>query len=185
MRLCFLIAGLLAGSASQLAAAPLASRQAEMSIEYAVKAAYLTKFIPFISWPEPAFSGAGAPVTICVLGGNPFGSQLEKAAGTSRLAERAIAVRYLAGPDPDASCHLLFIGRGDPTMMDGTLDAMRGRPVVTVTDSGARSRGVIAFVVANNSVRFDIDDSLAAEGGLSISSKLLSLARTVKQRGQP
>ena len=61
---------------------------------------------------------------------------------------------------------------------------MKGRPVVTVTDSGIASRGVISFVVASNRVRFDIDDALASQGGLIISSKLLGLARTVKQRGQ-
>jgi hypothetical protein len=43
---------------------------------------------------------------------------------------------------------------------------------------------VISFVVASNRVRFDIDDALASQGGLIISSKLLGLARTVKQRGQ-
>jgi len=157
---------------------------AQGSLEYAVKAAYLTKFIPFISWPDAAFAGAGAPVTICVLGADVFGGNLEKAAASSRLADRAIAVRYLAGPDPAASCQILFIGAGDQTLIDGTLDAMRGRPVVTVTDSNVRSRGVIAFVLVNNNVRFDIDDALASQGGLVISSKLLGLARTVKQRGR-
>ena len=42
-----LLLGLLPGS---LKAAP--------SLEYAVKAAYLPKFIPFITWPDGAFSGA-------------------------------------------------------------------------------------------------------------------------------
>ena len=158
---------------------------AQGSLEYAVKAAYLTKFVPFISWPDAAFTSTGAPVTICVLGADLFGGNLEKAAASSKLAARAIAVRYLAGPDPTASCQILFIGAGDQTLIDGTLDAMRGRPVVTVTDSRVRSRGVIAFVLVNNNVRFDIDDALASQGGLIISSKLLGLARTVKQRGRP
>ena len=161
------------------------SAAAQGSLEYAVKAAYLTKFIPFISWPDAAFVGADAPVTICVLGPDVFGGNLERAAASSRLADRAIAVRYLAGPDPTASCQILFIGAGDQTLIEGTLDAMRGRPVVTVTDSNIRPRGVIAFVVANNNVRFDIDDALASHGGLIISSKLLGLARRVKQQGQP
>lgn len=158
---------------------------AQGSLEYAVKAAYLTKFIPFISWPDAAFAGAEAPMTICVLGPDVFGGNLEKAAANSRLADRVIAVRYLAGPDPSASCQILFISAGEQTLIDGTLDAMRGRPVVTVMDSNIRSRGVIAFVVANNNVRFDIDDALASQGGLVISSKLLGLARRVKQRSQP
>jgi len=157
---------------------------AQGSLEYAVKAAYLTRFVPFISWPDDVFTGAGAPLTICVLGADVFDGGLEKAAASSKLADRAIAVRHLKGPDASASCQILFIGAGDKSLIDGTLDAMKGRPVVTVTDSGMASRGVISFVLASNRVRFDIDDALASQGGLIISSKLLGLARTVKQRGQ-
>ena len=167
-----------------LAGPDTAPAVAQGSLEYAVKAAYLTRFVPFISWPDDVFAGAGAPLTICVLGDDVFDGRLEKAAASSKLADRAIAVRHLKGPDASASCQILFIGAGDKSLIDGTLDAMKGRPVVTVTDSGIASRGVISFVVASNRVRFDIDDALASQGGLIISSKLLGLARTVKQRGQ-
>ncbi len=69
-------------------------------------------------------------------------------------------------------------------MVGGALEAMKGRAVVTVTDTDAAPRGVVSFVVVGgNRVRFDIDDALAAQGGISIGSKLLGLARTVKQRG--
>jgi hypothetical protein len=92
-----------------------------------------------------------------------------------------MVVRHLAEPDP--GCQLLFIGSADPTVVGAALDATKGQAVVTVTDTNAARRGVISFVVVGNRVRFDIDDSLAAQGGISISSKLLGLARTVKQRG--
>lgn len=151
------------------------------SLEYAVKAAYLTKFIPFIQWPDATFASPAAPITICVLGDDPFGASLDKAASGAKSVDRPILVRRLNEPDP-AACQLLFAG-GDPAVMSAALDAMKGRPVVTVTDRDAAPRGVISFVVAGNRVRFDIDDSLAAEGGLTISSKLLGLARNVKQRG--
>lgn len=152
------------------------------SLEYAVKAAYLTKFIPFIQWPDATFASPTAPVTICVLGDDPFGASLDKAAGGAKPVDRPIVVRRLSEPDP-AACQLLFSGGGDPAVVGAALDAMKGRAVVTVTDMDAVPRGVISFVVIGNRVRFDIDDALAAEGGLTISSKLLGLARNVKQRG--
>jgi hypothetical protein len=151
------------------------------SLEYAVKAAYLTKFIPFIQWPDTAFASPAAPVTICVLGDDPFGPSLDMAAKGAEPAGRPIMVRRLSKPDP-AGCQLLFVG-GDAAVVGGALEAMKGRAVVTVTDTNAAPRGVISFVVVGNRVRFDIDDALAAQGGISISSKLLGLARTVKQRG--
>ena len=155
------------------------------SLEYTVKAAYLPKFIPFIDWPDSAFASPTAPVTICVVGPDPFGGKLEQAIGELKAGDRAIVVRYLPVPDASASCHLIFLGPVNSALAGSTLDAVKGRPVVTVTDSGLRTRGVISFVIQANHVRFDIDDAAAAQGGLTISSKLLKLARAVKQREQP
>jgi hypothetical protein len=102
------------------------------SLEYAVKAAYLTKFIPFIQWPDTAFTSPTAPVTICLLGGDPFGASLDKAAGGAKPVDRPITVRHMDQPDPAAPCQLLFIGSGDPATIASALEAMKGRAVVTV-----------------------------------------------------
>lgn len=161
-----------------IAASLLMARSAggDPAIEYAVKAAYLTKFIPFITWPDTA------SFSICVMGDDdPFAGKLEQAASGTKLGDRPVHVRHVTGPDP--SCQILFLS--DPASAPATLEALRGKPVVTVTDSGLKEHGVISFVIADNHVRFDIDDAAAAQGGLDISSKLLGLAHGVKQRGLP
>src|SRR5258708_1509737 len=159
--------------------------RADVSLEYAVKAAYLPKFVPFITWPDTAFATPTAPVTICVLGADPFGGRLEQAAGGLKSGDRPIAVRYLPASDTSTSCQLIFMGKSGPSEVEETLGAMKGRPVVTVTDSGLKTHGVISFLIDANHVRFDIDDAAAAQSGLVISSKLLGLAHAVKQRNQP
>ena len=163
--------------------APLGRAWGDTSLEYAVKAAYLPKFVPFITWPDTAFASPTAPVTICVLGDDPFGGRLTQAASATTSGDRAIVVHHLAGPDPSASCQMLFLGSADPAVAEGTLQAMKGQPVVTVTDSDLKAHGIISFLIEANHVRFDIDDAAAAEDGLTISSKLLGLAHAVKQRG--
>lgn len=159
-----------------LVAIPTAfSARADPTIEYAVKAAYLTKFVPFITWPEsPNFS-------ICVMGDDPFAGKLETAAANTKVGERPVTVRHVVAPD--TTCQILFLS--DPVSSAATLDTLRAKPVVTVTDSGVKEHGIISFVIADNHVRFDIDDAAAAQAGITISSKLLGLARSVKQRGQP
>ena len=81
----------------------------------------------------------------------------------------------------------MYIGRADSELLGRTLAAVRGTPVLTVTDvaSNAQSHGIINFVTENNHVRFDIDEQAASDNGLAISSKLLNLARSVKPRPQP
>ena len=161
------------------------SLKAAPSLEYAVKAAYLPKFIPFITWPDAAFATPSTPVTICVMGGDPFGGKLEQAAGELKSGNRTITVRYLLAMDAAASCQVIFLGKVDEPAAEETLEAAKGKPVVTVTDSGLKAHGVISFVIEANHVRFDIDEAAASQGGVGISSKLLNLARAVKPRGQP
>jgi hypothetical protein len=153
--------------------------RADTPIEYAVKAAYLTKFVPFIGWPDAVFASATAPVTICILGPDPFGNIIDKAAGGGAGAGRPISIRRIQTAESADGCHIVYVG--DPQA--GTLDALAGKPVVTVTDSGAPTRGVITFVTLDNHVRFDIDDAAAARSGIRISSKLLELAHSVTRRG--
>ena len=150
--------------------------RADDSLEYAVKAAYLTKFIAFIEWPDAA---PGPSFTICVLGPDPFGAVLDHAVMGQKIGDRPLIVRRLAALDPSIVCQMLFLGGADA---GDTLAALKGKPVVTVTDSGLRAHGVISFVLADNHVRFDIDDAAAARGGIKISSKLLELAHAVHRR---
>jgi hypothetical protein len=167
---CLGLAGLLKTPASQA-----------QSVEYAVKAAYLAKFAPFIAWPDRAFAAPDAPLTICILGDDPFGTDLDKALAGQKDGEHPLAARRLAAPDPAAACHILFTR--NEALAEQALTQMRTRPVVTVTDSGMQAHGVISFVVSENHVRFDIDNDAAEAVGLSISSKLLGLAHAVRRKG--
>jgi hypothetical protein len=161
------------------AAWPFQPVMADDNLEYAVKAAYLVKFIPFIEWPDNAFV-PGAPLTICILGGDPFGAVLDKAAAGQRLGDHALEVRRLPVMDPAQACQILFTADGQTAIE--MVDAVKTKPVVTITDSGMRAHGIISFLVADNHVRFDIDDAAAQQAGLAISSKLLDLAHAVRRR---
>jgi YfiR/HmsC-like len=170
---------LLAGLTALALCASGATAQ-DTSIEYGVKGAYLYKFLPFVGWPAAALSSPNAPLTICILGHDPFGTVLDKAVADQHVEARAIAVRRVEAVD--ANCQVVFVGITDPQAEGAALQALQGKPVLTVTDSGAPVPGIIAFVIEANHVRFDIDDAAAARNGLTISSKLLSLARAVKPR---
>jgi hypothetical protein len=151
---------------------------AQSSLEYQVKAAYLTKFVPFIDWPDGTFASQGAPVTLCVLGADPFGATLDKAAATAGRGSRPLTVRRVAITDSMDGCQIVFTGE----IQSDVLDGLRDKPVVTVTDSGVDAKGIISFMVLDGHVRFDIDNAAAEKNGLHISSKLLELAHAVTRR---
>ena len=75
-----------------------------------------------------------------------------------------------------AGCHILYVGRSGGAMVpEGP------RPILLVTDGGVSSdRGMIHFVIDDDRVRFHIDLQEASRRGLSISSRLLNLALSVR-----
>ena len=173
-------------AALALAVGVLTGGAAQPSLEYPVKATYLYKFAPFVDWPAGAFTSTGAPFTICVAGADPFGPLLDQIVGNQRVYQRPIVVRRMAKVEAGAPCQILYLGGGKAQSTGDALAAVRGAPILTVTDSALRTggaKGVIDFVVKDNRVRFEIDDQAAAANGLNISSKLLSLAVAVKPKG--
>src|SRR5580698_5307341 len=47
--------------------------------EYQVKALFLFNFAKYVEWPAAVFTNATAPITIGVLGTDPFGDSLQHA----------------------------------------------------------------------------------------------------------
>ena len=151
------------------------------SLEYPVKANYLVRFSAFVAWPQEAFAGADTPLSICVVGVDPFGPELDKAAAGQAAHGRAITVRRLAETDPGAGCHIVFVGR----MANGAaeVERLRAGPVLVVTDEASGSaRGAIQFVIIGDRVRFKVDEGVLGRG-VAMDSRLLSLAVSV--RGAP
>lgn len=156
--------------------------EAQTSLEYAVKAAYLVKFTPFIDWPENAFPSPGAPLNVCVIGPDPFGPLLDRAAAEQKHdGEHAIRIRRMQAPEP--GCQMAFLS--DAEDQAANLAALEGKPVVTVTDAAKGQEGIINFELVGNHVRFDIDQAQAEAAGIKISSKLLAIAYAVKKGASP
>ena len=170
---------LVLAAALALAAAPAPAQPSEQ----AVKAAFIPKFARYVQWPQARHPGPRDPFHLCVIGRDPFGTILDRAAASEQIEGRAVTVRRLPSADGAAGCHLAFVRGATPTDTTRLLLALRAQPVLTITDSRVGpQRGMIHFTVAGGRVRFFVDDAAAAERGLSISSRLLALALGVRQR---
>lgn len=146
------------------------------TLEYAVKAAYLFKFTPFVEWPATTFATPSSPFLVCVYGADPFGADLDQALGGRSVGEHPVRVRRLQGSDGLNQCQILYVA-GSRAMATAVFSKVRGDPVLTVTEQNlGASGGVVQFVVKGGHVRFSIDSAAAAVNRVSISAKLLSLA---------
>lgn len=152
-------------------------------MEAAVKAAFLPKFAPYATWPAPSVPAAGASYVICVVGRDPFGSLIDEAVVGQRRDVSPLSVRRLDRVDRSSGCHIVYFGGSTVQPVAAGLAALAGAPVLTVTDARVgRDRGIVHFELKSGRVRFHIDDAAAARADLVLSSKLLSLALSVKQR---
>lgn len=151
------------------------------NLEYQVKAAYLLNFTRYVEWPARAFDRPGDPVTICVLGQDPFGSVLDATLLGRTAQGRPASVRRISTVGESEGCHLVFISRETWRTQPDLPRKLRSFGMLTVgeSDEFAQRGGVIAFVIQNEAVRFVVNAEARDRAGLRISSRMLSLAAAV------
>jgi hypothetical protein len=152
----------------------------EQPLEYQVKAAFLLNFTKFTQWPPNAFADGNAPLSICILGDDPFGSVIDQLVQGETADGRKLSVQRLSRAPQPKACQVLFVNKSGKEI--SRMLAQLGPDVLTVGegDPFLRDGGMIAFVVDNRRVRFDINQAAAQSAGIALSSKLLSVARSVK-----
>lgn len=161
-------------------ALPVGGATAAEPLEWAVKATYLYKLVPFVDWPPGSLGPPGQPFEICIIGHDPFGPLLERAVAGQQAAGRPITVRRLPalGAKPDAPCAIAYLGGG--AAAHDALKGLGAAPILTVTD-GVAGGGVIDFVLDQGRVRFRIDEAQAQARHLTLGSPLLGLAVSVNR----
>lgn len=154
------------------AAAPKQPSQAE------VEAVYLFDFGRFVRWPAAADHGR---MHLCVAGSGPVGDELEKTIASETLNGRALDVRHVARPEDESGCAVLFVDSSDRIPMNELLDAVDGKPVLTVSDiPGFCSRGgMVEFELIDKRVRFSVNLDAVTRGHLGVSAELLKVAVNV------
>ena len=166
-----------------IAIANLAGGAEPVAEEYQVKGAFLLNFTKFVDWPPQVFQGPGDPIAICILGQNPFGPLLDRAARETVVAKRSVSVRQVSDGQQASQCQIVFVGASERKRSRAWLDALRGKSVLTVGESEGflANGGVINFKLEGERVRIEISTAAADRAGLHISAKLLSLAQSEKK----
>jgi hypothetical protein len=151
--------------------------------EYQVKAAFLYNFAKFVDWPPQSFHGPDDPITICIVGQNPFGRMLEDTVNGKTLDGRAFAVRNVPAVQQAAGCQILFVSSSERKHLHSILESIKTPGILTVGESEgfAVSGGAINFKLEGGKLRFEINLDAAAKAGLQIRSNLLSLAEIVRK----
>lgn len=175
-----LLARLLVLTAFACALAPCAPAAAPFE-EYQVKAVYLFNFARFVDWPPEVFRDAAQPMTICVVGSDPFAGYLRDAIRDEQVEGRSLALREVRRDEPIDHCNLAFVSRSETGHFDTVLAQAAKQHVLTVSDipDFVRAGGAIGFETRESHVRIQLNMDAAHAAGLTISSKLVRIASVV------
>jgi hypothetical protein len=160
------------------------SAQTRSADEDQVKAAFLLNFGRFVEWPAKAFADQTEPFRICISGATAVANALGVLTISQKLNSRAIAVMLIDHHQPVKQCHMLFIGNVSVKDRKSLLAEATGTSAFTVAEEKDFVDGgsMLALVTTDNRISFAINQQLAEEAGLKISSRLLSLAKLVRGR---
>ncbi|MBW0446460.1 YfiR family protein [bacterium M00.F.Ca.ET.228.01.1.1] len=143
----------------------------------ALEAAYIFNFAQFADWP------AGRPadniLSVCTDPESPLGQALARLDG-KRGGKQAWRVRPLPRAEKAADCQLAVLTAG--TAVSSAIKALLASdaPVVIVSEADAIDHGwVIRLVREGDHLKFDINVTEASRRRITLSSKLMRLARTV------
>ncbi len=160
---------------------PVRGAESSSFTEYNLKAAQIYGIAKFIHWPETAFDHPRAPVVFAVFGKDPFGSDLEEILKDKTLSGRPIIVKRTSQLENLMPCHILFVASSEEKRVDEILEAIRGRPILTVGDMARfpERGGILKMVMEGRRVAFEINLPAASRASLTVESRLSKLARTI------
>ena len=155
------------GLAAVFAAAP--GVRAQVS-EVELKAAFVYNFALFTAWPRETLP-EGRPLSICAMTAAAQIDALRQLRGRT-VAGHTVSVSAAPGT---GACHVV-VYQPDASLTPAAAGAL------TVCDGPEQAchDAVITLIREGDRVRFDVDSARARAKGLSLSSKLLRLARRVR-----
>ena len=147
--------------------------------EYQVKAVFLYNFTQFIDWPVTAFENPEEPFVIGILGDDPFGNFLDLTVKGEHIGTHPIKVKRCKDLRSAMNCHMLYINSTDREWLRTILNAVSEKNILTVSDDPYFNSlgGMIRFYTEENKIKLQINLPRSKEAQLTISSKLLSLAK--------
>jgi hypothetical protein len=145
--------------------------------EAQAKAAVLYNLAQFVEWPPDA---PGATMTIGLVRASSVLTAMQAADGRV-IHGRTVRIRDMQPGEETHTCQIVYIPDLDREGQ-AWLEKNARKPILTVSDDERflRAGGMIRLSFVDARVKFDIDVGHAERAGLRISSKVLTLARVVR-----
>ena len=155
--------------------------------EYEIKAAFLFRIAQFMEWPTNRFRSISEPISLSVLGKDPFGEALENVLANQKIGERSIVIQRQADAVAltNLHCHILFIS-ASAVETEKIVANFRTSATVTVGEGEdfTRKGGHVRLYLHENRLRFEINIAAFERSGLKLHSQVMKLAARITRDGK-
>lgn len=151
------------------------------ALEHEIKATYLYNFAKFTEWPVGK-RPAGAPLIICIFGGDPFRGSLAKLTRGKSIETHPLAVQHLSSLENVRNCDILFVSAMESKNFQKQRAALplQSTLIVGETADFLENGGQIQFFIEESKVRFAVHLPAVEKAGLKIDARVLNIAKIRK-----
>jgi hypothetical protein len=151
-----------------------------------LKAAFLFNFAQFMEWPAETVP-AGAPLALCVVNDIAVADVLEKTVKGRTVEGHSLTVKRLKAGAPLPPCHVLYVAGSDLKRSLEVIETVKGVLALTVSDAArfAETGGMVELFVENDRMRFAVNVDALQRARVRLSSRVLGLAKVVRDPKLP
>ncbi len=145
--------------------------------EYRFKAAFLIQFVKYTQWPKIN----GDQIVVGIIGDDSFGDALDKYQDKNVQGKNLVFINIDDINEAKTCCQLLFISVSEKDRIDGIINALAGKPILTVSeiDDFTQKGGMIYLVRKGTKQKFMVSVKNADKGSLKFSPHMLKVASSV------
>jgi len=153
------------------------------SLDYQVKAAMVYKFLGYTTWPSSRFPNEHSPYRICVIGSDDITNELRNIVAHRQIEGRAIEIYSADTIAHIGDAHLVFVSKAMEPLLPSLVPVAKKLSYLIVSDNehGLIDGSAINLRLVDNRIGFDISLPATRAYGLTVSSRLLSVAVTVTE----
>lgn len=150
--------------------------------EVDLKAAIVYNILLFVTWPAEASASAPGTLRFCIAAANPLSPAMKTLNGRD-VGGLKLDVTDFDTANPAKPCHAVFVDAADRIKSAGPLLEQRTHGALVLSDDPDAPVDVTAILLRRNGSRlsFEINLQPARQAGVRLSSKLLRLAKTVRE----
>lgn len=162
-----------------LAGTWLAAAEPGPHAEYLLKSAFLYNIAKFVEWNGIDGTTPSSPLVICMTG-QVFGSAIDSIDGKT-VQGRTVTVKHPSNGQEARACHILFIENPEGRKAEEVLEAVGGRPILTVCDRPdcAQQGVMVNLQKQEDKIGIELNLDAVQRARLKLSSQLIKLARLV------